>query len=95
MKSLYGGEKKQIMREQPKDNIIKDRISRDIRDIFEQEEDYYKQERTGNFHGKNYLEYEGNNDRNNTLSIKVYFDETKSELKNIMDNLKKPNKWKI
>ena len=79
------------MREQPKDNIIKDRISRDIRHIFEQEEDYYKQERIGNFHGNNYLEYEGTNGRNNTLSIKVYLDETK----NIMDNLKKPNKWKI
>ena len=84
------------MREQPKDNIIKDRISRDIRKIFGEEEDYYKPVRIGNCHSNNYLEYEGiYNGGNNTLSIKVYLDEIKSELKNIMDNLKKPDEWKI
>ena len=95
VKNLYRKKKKQRMREQSKDNVIKDRISRDIRNIFGQEEDYYKLGRIGNFHSKNYLEYQGNNGRNNTLSIKVYLDEIKSELKNIMDNLKKPDKWKI
>ena len=40
-------------------------------EFFEQEEGHYqKRVRIGNFYKKNYIEYGGNGDRNETLSIK-------------------------
>ena len=67
---------------------------RDIRNLFEKEEDYNKPVSVGNFYSKNYVEYETNCDRNKTLSIKKYFDEIKPYLKDIA-NLKKSDAWKI
>ena len=50
---------------------IKERIIRDIRKIFDQEEkDYYKPIRVGNFWNNNYTEYESSGDRNKILSVK-------------------------
>ena len=47
---------------------MKDRIIRDIRNLFEYEEkDYYKSVR--NFSSNNYIEYESNDYRNKILSI--------------------------
>ena len=45
-----------------KENIaIKDRIIRDTKTLFEQEEeDYYKPVRFGNFYNNNYMKYESN-----------------------------------
>ena len=44
---------------------IKDRIIRDIKIAFkQQEEDYYKPGRVGNFWNNNYIKYESNGDRN-------------------------------
>ena len=49
----------------------KDRIIRDIRTLFEQEEKYYyRLIRTGNFWNKNYIEYDGSGDRNKNLPVK-------------------------
>ena len=49
---------------------IKERIIRDIRKIFYQEEkDYYKPI-VGNFWNNNYTEYESSGDRNKNLSVK-------------------------
>ena len=49
---------------------IKNRMVRDIRNLFEhEEEDYYKPVRVGNSRSKNYIEYESNGDRNKTLSV--------------------------
>ena len=42
---------------------IKDEIINDIRNLFEQEKDYYKPIRVGNFYRNNYNEYENNGDR--------------------------------
>ena len=39
---------------------IKDRIIRDIKSLFEREEDYYKGGGVGNFYSNNYIEYESN-----------------------------------
>ena len=39
---------------------IKDRTIRDIRILFEQEDDYYKPIKTGNFWNNNYIKYESN-----------------------------------
>ena len=51
---------------------IKD-IIRDIKTLFEQqEEDYYKLVRVGNFWNYNYIEYESSGDRNKILSVKEY-----------------------
>ena len=49
----------------------------------------------GNFYSNNYIEYETNGDRNKTLSIKECFDEIKPYLKDIINNLKKSDTWKI
>ena len=40
-------------------------------------------------------EYENNDDKNKTLSIKEYVDETKPSLEDIINNLKKSYIWKI
>ena len=48
--------------------IIKDRIIRDIRTLFE-EVDYYKFMRVGHFWSKNYIEYESNCYKNIKITI--------------------------
>ena len=71
---------------------------RDIRNPFKlknEDENYYKPKRIGNFYSKNYIEYEGNSDRNKTLSIKEYLDKIRSYLKDIINNCKKSDTWNI
>ena len=53
---------------------MKYRIIRVIRTIFEQEDDYCKLIRVGNFWNNNYIEYESSSDRNKNLSVKEYVD---------------------
>ena len=67
---------------------IKDRIIRDIRDLFEHGEDCYKPVRVGYFGGKNYINCESNGDKNKTLSVEEYLNKTRTYLKDI-NNLKK------
>ena len=62
---------------------IEGRIIRDIKNLFDQEEDYYKLIRAVIFWSNNYIEYESIRDRNKTLTIKAYLDEIKSYLKDI------------
>ena len=50
---------------------MKDRIIRDIKTLFDQEEDYYKPVRVGSFCNNNNVEYKSNDDRNKTLSNKL------------------------
>ena len=53
--------------------LIKDKIIRDIRTLFEQEEeDYYKPKRVSNFWNNYYIKYESNGDKNRSLSIDEY-----------------------
>ena len=47
--------------------LIKDRTTRDIRTLFEQEKDYYKPKKVSNFWNSNYIEYESNGDKNRNL----------------------------
>ena len=69
VKTVYGGGKKQseeniiksirnlfILKKE--NEAIKDRIIRDIRTLFEQDDDYHKPTRVGNFWNNNYIEYE-------------------------------------
>ena len=52
---------------------IKDKIIRDIRNLFEHEEENYNNPaRVGNFWSKKSIEYESNRDRNKTLSVEEY-----------------------
>ena len=51
---------------------IKDRVIRDIRNLFEHEEEHYKLVRIGNFWSSNYIEYESNGNRDKTLSTDEY-----------------------
>ena len=60
---------------------INGRIIREIKTLFEQEEDYHKLTRIDNFWTNNYIEYESNGDRNKTLSIKEYLDTIKPYFK--------------
>ena len=74
----------------------KDRTLRDIKNLFEHEdENYYKPVRVINFWSNNYIDYESNDDRNKTLSVEEYFDEIRPYFKDIIKNHKKSDIWKI
>ena len=54
------------------------RLIRDIRTLFEQEEeDYYKPKGVNNFWNNNYIEYESNGDKNRNLSLDEYLNKIK------------------
>ena len=74
---------------------IKDRIIRDIRALFEKEDDYYIPIRIGNIWNNNYIEYESNSDKNKNLSLKEYLSEIKPYLGDIIINLQKSGTWKV
>ena len=74
---------------------IKDRIIRDIWNIFErEEEDYFKPVNQVTFWSNNYIEYESNGDRNKTLSAEEYLNKIRPYLKDIINDLNKSNKDK-
>ena len=66
-----------------------------LRSFFGQEEDYCKPVRVGDFWSNYYIKYISNRDRNKTLLIKGNPDEIIQYLKDIIDNLKKFDTWKI
>ena len=70
---------------------INDWIIRDIKNLFKQEEDYYKLVIVGNFYRNNYIEYESNGDRNKTLSIEENLNKIRLYLKDIINNLNVEN----
>ena len=51
--------------------------------------------RVNNFWSNSYAEYESNDDRNQTLSVEEYLKKIRPYLKDIINNLKKPETWKI
>ena len=76
--------------------LIKDRKLRDIKNLFEHEkENYYKPVRVDNFWSNNYLYYESNGESNKTLSVEEYLNKIRPYLKDIINNLKKSDTWKI
>ena len=75
---------------------IKERILRDIKNLFEhKEENYYKPVRVNKSWSKIYIEYASNGDRNKALSVQEYLNKTRLYLKDILNNLKKSGTWKI
>ena len=78
-----------------KDWLIKHKIIRDIRSLFEVEEDYYKPKRVSGFWNNSYIEYESNDDKNRNLSLDEYLSKTKPYLPNIIIDLQNSDLWKI
>ena len=74
---------------------MKDRIIRDIRTLFEEEEDYYEPKRLSNFQNNNCNVYESNGDKNRKLSLDKYLYKIKPYLRNIIINLQNSDAWKI
>ena len=71
------------------DILIKDRIIKDIRRLFEQENDdyYFKLKIVSNFWNNNYIEYESNSDRNKNLSLDEYLNKIEPYLTNVIIDL--------
>ena len=69
------------------DILIKDRIIKDIRRLFEQEndDDYFKLKIVRNFWNNNYIEYESNSDRNKSLD--EYLNKIEPYLTNVIIDL--------
>ena len=64
---------------------IKDREIKDIRNLFEHEEGFFKPVKADDFWGNNYIECEGNGDWNETVSDEEYLNEIRPCLKDIND----------
>ena len=64
-----------LFRLEKETKTIKDRILRDIKNFFEHQEDeenYYEPVSVSNFWNNNYIEYESNGDKNETLTVSVF-----------------------
>ena len=84
-----------LLRLEKENKAIKDRIMRDIKNLFEhEEEDYYKPVKVGNSWSNNYSEYKSKGNRK-TLSVEKYLNKIKPYLKDIINNHKKPDTRKI
>ena len=84
-------------RQEKETKVIKDRILRDIKNLFEhkKEENYYKPGRVNNFWSDSYIDYESNGDKIKALSVGEYLNKTIPFLKDIINNPKKSETWKI
>ena len=83
MKQKKKKRKKEIREEKElNERLINDRTIRDIRALFEQEEDYYKlkPKRINNFWNNNYIECESNGDKNIDSSLGEYLNKIKNLL---------------
>ena len=81
-------------RPKEENEAIKEKINRDIKNIFEKEEDNYNPIRVGNPYSIRYIEYQTNVDGNKTPSIEEYLIKIRPSLKDITKNLEKQNPWK-
>ena len=73
-----------------------ERLIRDIRTLFgQQQQDYYKSERVNNFWKNSYSEYESNGDKNRNLSLNEYLNKVELYLRNIIIDLQNSDVWKI
>ena len=77
-----------------KQDSVKDRVLRDIRTLFEPEENYYRLAEIVNVCHNNYIEYESNGDKNKTLSVKEFLDIIRPYLRKIINDYEKQGEWK-
>ena len=89
--------KKEIRKKELSERLIKGRIIRDIRTLFEKEEgeDCYKPKRVSKFPNNNYIEYESNGDKNRNLSLDEYLNKVEPYLSNAIIDLENSNAWKV
>ena len=79
-----------------KDNGIKNKMIRDMRTLFESDEEYYYEPvRTGNAFSGNNTEYESNEDKDKTLSKEEYLDKIRPYLSDMMNDHKTQGEWEI
>ena len=76
---------------------IKDTILTDIKNLFKhkEEENYHKPVRVSNLWSNNYIGYERNGDKNETLPVEEYLNKIRSYLKDIKTSLKEPDTCKL
>ena len=77
---------------------IKDIVLRNIKNLFEYEKEekiYYKPVRVNNFWNNNYIEYKSYGDKNTILSIEEYLDKIRPYLRDIKNDLKQSDTYKI
>ena len=85
-----------LFRFKKENKAIKYKTTKNIRNLFQKEkEDYYKPKRVDNFWSWTYIEYECDIDRNEKLSTEKYLNKIKPYLKDIKNDLKLSNTWKI
>ena len=77
-----------------KENVNNDKILRDIRNLFEPEENYYESIRIGNDFSSNCIEYESNRDKDKILTIEEYLDKIRPYLSGIINDHKTQGEWK-
>ena len=95
-RNIAGIDVRNLFKEENKDNVIKDRILREVRILFESDEkDYYKTIRIGNAFRNNYVEYESNADKGKMISIEEYLDKIRPYLSDITNYYETQGKWKI
>ena len=88
--------KNQNEKKEAERKIIKNRIIRDIKTLFEQEweEDYYEHKRLNSFWSNHYIEYERNVVKSRNLSFNKYLNKVKPYVSNITIDLQNYNAWK-
>ena len=77
---------------------MEDRILKDIKNLFKhekEEENYYKPVRVRNVWSNNYIDYKNNGDKKRILSVEEYLDKIRQYLKDIINNVKQSDTWKI
>ena len=88
-----------LFRQEKETKATKDKILKDIKNFFfnrlHDEENYYKPVRISNISSKNYIENESSSDINKTLSVEEYLNKIRPYLKDIINNIKKSDTWKI
>ena len=86
-----------LFRLEKKSKVIKDRLTRDIKNYLEHEEEGNCNKLIGvsNFWCNNYIEYESIGNKSETLSVEEYLNKIRSYLKDVINNLKKSDIWKL
>ena len=91
-------DRRNLFKLEKESKTIKGRILRYVKNLFERQKEevnYYKPVRVSNFWNSNYIEYESNGNRNKTLSVEEYLNKIKPYLKDIINNPKTSDTWKI
>ena len=81
------------IKEIKKENRYENKIIKDLRVLYELEEDYYEPQKIQSAFDDNYIEYESNGDKDKRLSIEEYLNTIRPYLSSIINDHK--DGWKI